>query len=388
MCDFTYVENVAHANICAEKALCSNASSVAGKPFFVTNDEPIETWEFMSCLMEAIGYQRTRINLPAKILSFAALFYNMAYHKLGLQISSTSLLDPDTIYFLSCTRTLNTSKANRLLGYRPIVSLEDGIMRIVGSFSELPDNLDLSRKQGSCGPSKAEKLLGHGITADILLWRDEKKTFSYVTVLFLLFYWFLLSDRTFVSSAAKILLVISLALFIHGVLPPQVFGFTVEKVTSDYFEVSQSLLMNPLMWLASLWNGGIHKLRVLGEGDDWTAFLKAVAFLYCMKVIFNFQFRMLMGLALASLFVVFIVYEQCEEEIDSLMHPASHDCVTLCAILEDYCSSNLRIGKPCWVLTAFEGRVFMIAEHFFSAFVCKFPFKIVEMHTVLAAYSV
>uniref|UniRef100_A0A0D9XFN4 Reticulon-like protein n=1 Tax=Leersia perrieri TaxID=77586 RepID=A0A0D9XFN4_9ORYZ len=230
LCDFTYVENVAHANICAEQALCSNASSVAGK---------------------------------------------------------------------------------------------DGITRTVGSLSELPDNLDWSRKQRSCGPSKAEKLLGSGITADILLWRDEKKTFSYITVLFLLFYWFLLSERTFVSSAAKILLVISLALFIHGVLPPQVFGFTVEKVTSDYFEVPHLTLRNPFMWLASLWNGGIHKLRVLAEGDDWTTFLKAVAFLYCVKLLLNFQFRMLMGLVLAFLFVVFIVYEQCEEEIDSFVAFAS-----------------------------------------------------------------
>uniref|UniRef100_A0A0E0B5C8 Reticulon-like protein n=1 Tax=Oryza glumipatula TaxID=40148 RepID=A0A0E0B5C8_9ORYZ len=323
MCDFTYVENVAHANICAEQALCSNASSVAGKPFFITNDEPIETWEFMTCLMEAMGCQRPKFNLPAKILSSAALFSNMMYHKLGLQILSSPLLHPDMVYFLSCTRTLSISRARKLLGYHPIVSLEDGIMRTVGSLSELPDKLDLSRKRGSFGSSKAEKLLGSGITADILLWRDEKKTFSYVTVLFLLFYWFLLSDRTFVSSAAKILLVISLALFIHGVLPPQVFGFTVEKVTSDYFEVSQETLKNTLVWMASLWNGGIYKLRVLAEGDDWTTFLKAFAFLYCVKVMLNLQFRMLMGLVLAFMFVVFIVYEQCEEEIDSLVAFAS-----------------------------------------------------------------
>jgi plant 3beta-hydroxysteroid-4alpha-carboxylate 3-dehydrogenase len=83
MSDFTYVDNVAHANICAEQALSSNAASVAGKvrlqikklyflkltltinavhwilqPFFVTNDEPIKTWEFMSCMMEAMGCQR------------------------------------------------------------------------------------------------------------------------------------------------------------------------------------------------------------------------------------------------------------------------------------------------------------------------------------------
>ncbi|CAL5073337.1 unnamed protein product [Urochloa decumbens] len=298
--DFTYVENVAHANICAEQALCSDAASVAGKPFFVTNNEPMEIWEFMSCIMEAMGCQR-----------------------LGFQMFSTPLLHPDTIYFLSCTRTFNTSKARRLLGYYPIVSLEDGIMKTVGSFSELSDNLGFSRKQRSCESSKADKLLGSGTAADILLWRDEKRTFSFVTVLFLLFYWFMLSDRTFVSSAAKFLLVTSLALFIHGVLPSQVFGFTVEKVTSDHFEVSQSALRNSLMCLASAWNGGIHKLRVLAEGEDWSTLLKVFAFLYSIKILLNFQFRLLMGLVLASLFIVFIVYEQCEEEIDSLVSNAS-----------------------------------------------------------------
>lgn len=67
---------------------------------------------------------RPRINLPAKMLSFAALFPKMIHHKLGFQMLSTPLLHPDTIYFLSCTRTLNTSRARRLLGYHPIVSLE------------------------------------------------------------------------------------------------------------------------------------------------------------------------------------------------------------------------------------------------------------------------
>ncbi|KAF7073627.1 hypothetical protein CFC21_078580 [Triticum aestivum] len=321
--DFTYVENVVHANICAEQALCSNAASVAGKPFFVTNGEPIETWEFVSCMMEAMGCQRPRVNLPAKMLLFAAQFSNMIHHILGLQMSSTPPLYPDAVYFLSHTRTFNISKARRQLGYAPTVSLEDGIMRTAASVSELQDNLGISRKQGACGSSKADKLLGSGVAADILLWRDEKKTFSYITLLFLLFYWFFLSDRTFVSSSAKILLVISLALYIHGVLPSKVYGFTVEKVTPDCFEVSDSTLRNPIMCMASLWNGGIHKLRVLAEGDDWGTFLKAVASLFCVKVMLHFQFRTLIGLALASLFIVFIVYEQCEEGIDALVAMAS-----------------------------------------------------------------
>nr|TKW30219.1 hypothetical protein SEVIR_2G021500v2 [Setaria viridis] len=92
----------------------------------------METWEFMNCIMEAMGCQRTRIDLPAKMLLSAALFSNMIRYRLGFQMFSTPLLHPDTIYFLSCTRTFNTSKARRLLGYYAIVSLEDGIMRISG----------------------------------------------------------------------------------------------------------------------------------------------------------------------------------------------------------------------------------------------------------------
>uniref|UniRef100_A0A453LBT9 Reticulon domain-containing protein n=1 Tax=Aegilops tauschii subsp. strangulata TaxID=200361 RepID=A0A453LBT9_AEGTS len=74
------------------------------------------------------------------------------------------------------------------------------------------------------------------------------------------------------------------------------YGFTVEKVTPDCFEVSDSTLRNPIMCMASLWNGGIHKLRVLAEGDDWGTFLKAVASLFCVKVMLHFQFRTLIGL--------------------------------------------------------------------------------------------
>lgn len=54
--------------------------------------------------------------------------------------------------------------------------------------------------------------------ADILLWRDEKKTFTYFLALSLLFHWFFLSGRTFISSTAMILLLISVVLFGFGII--------------------------------------------------------------------------------------------------------------------------------------------------------------------------
>lgn len=57
VCDFTYVENVAHALICAEEALVSQLASVAGKAFFISNLEPMKFWDFASLILDGLGYQ-------------------------------------------------------------------------------------------------------------------------------------------------------------------------------------------------------------------------------------------------------------------------------------------------------------------------------------------
>ncbi|KZV53492.1 3beta-hydroxysteroid-dehydrogenase/decarboxylase isoform 3 [Dorcoceras hygrometricum] len=56
--DFTFVDNVAHAHICAEESLSSRMASVGGKVFFITNMEPVKFWEFASLLLEGLGYGR------------------------------------------------------------------------------------------------------------------------------------------------------------------------------------------------------------------------------------------------------------------------------------------------------------------------------------------
>ncbi|KAK1313646.1 3beta-hydroxysteroid-dehydrogenase/decarboxylase isoform 2 [Acorus calamus] len=65
MYDFTYVENVAHGHICAEQALALGgavAERAAGQAYFITNMEPIKFWEFMSRILEGLGYQRPNVS--------------------------------------------------------------------------------------------------------------------------------------------------------------------------------------------------------------------------------------------------------------------------------------------------------------------------------------
>ncbi|KAL7617626.1 hypothetical protein Lser_V15G03457 [Lactuca serriola] len=60
MYDFTYVENVAHAHVCAERAIASDGSAskrAAGEAYFITNMEPIKFWEFMSLILVGLGFE-------------------------------------------------------------------------------------------------------------------------------------------------------------------------------------------------------------------------------------------------------------------------------------------------------------------------------------------
>lgn len=77
--------------------------------------------------------------------------------------------------------------------------------------------------------------------SDIVLWRDEKKTFICALGLFLLFYWFLLSGRTFVTSMAELLFLSSVILFGYCHLPSSLYAPAAFITTSIR---SHKLLLN------------------------------------------------------------------------------------------------------------------------------------------------
>ncbi|KAL8479524.1 hypothetical protein ACS0TY_026426 [Phlomoides rotata] len=214
--DFTYVDNVAHAHICAEESLSSQMVTVSGKAFFITDLEPMMFREFAFLLLESLGYQRPVMSLPAwaanRIISLVKLLHVK---------SDPRKLDPcSSLYKLaSRTRTFSCSAALEHIQYTPIVPLEEAVKLTVDSFSNLAIDSPLMRYKDINGLSKIEKLLGRGQVADILLWRDEKKTFSCFLFLGVLYHWFFLSGRTFISSVAQLLLLTVVLLCGHHILP-------------------------------------------------------------------------------------------------------------------------------------------------------------------------
>ncbi|KAK6137113.1 hypothetical protein DH2020_029144 [Rehmannia glutinosa] len=289
MYDFTYVENVAHAHICAERALASEgtvAEKAAGQmdflpdlkgstvnmvsivslqAFFITNMEPIKFWEFMSLILEGLGYERPKLKIPASVMMPIAHMVELIYKLLGPYGMKVPQLTPSRIRLLSHSRTFDCSKANELLGYTPVVPLQNAIFLPILSRSSC-------WMLFSCSLAIADVLLL--CFADTLLWRDKKQTLTVMLILAAFYFNFIATGYTIITAVSKLLLVASVFIFIHGRLPQKIFGYKIEKIPESKFHVSEAASHHVALSVASAWNSAVSDLKSLCKGNDSMLFLK------------------------------------------------------------------------------------------------------------------
>lgn len=315
--DFTYVENVGHAHVCAERALASGgmiAEKAAGQAYFITNMEPIKFWEFVSLILDGLGYERPRIKIPANLVMPIAHMVNWIYTLLGPYGMPVPQFTPSRIRLLSCCRTFNSSKAKDRLFYTPIVSLQEGIERTIEAYS----HLKAVHQQKREGPSKASIYLRGGTAADILLWKDKRKTLIALLVLMAIYYNFIAPECTMITALSKLLLVAFIFLFIHGSLPEKMFGYQVEKISSSCFSLSEERSRSIVINIASFWNSFVRNFKSLSRGNDWVRLLKVSVALLALSFIGLVSLQTLYKTVVLFAFTVFFIYEKKEQEIDSL----------------------------------------------------------------------
>ncbi|KAL8521859.1 hypothetical protein ACS0TY_012139 [Phlomoides rotata] len=318
MYDFTYVENVAHAHVCAERALASEgavAEKASGQAYFITNAEPIKFWEFMSLILEGLGYERPKIKMPASLMMPIAHMVEFTYKNFARYGMKVPQLTPSRIRLLSLSRTFDCSKASELLGYAPIVPLQEGLRRTIDSYPHL--RADVRNKRD--GPSKAELFLGGGKVADTLLWRDKKQTLSVLLILAAFYFNFVATGLTFITAVSKLLLVVTIFLFIHGKLPQKILGYRIEKIPDSKFHVSEAASHHVALSVVSMWNSAVRDLKSLCKGKDSILFFKVVLSLLLLSILGAVSLHDVFLIGVPITFISFVVYEKKEEEIDNLV---------------------------------------------------------------------
>lgn len=153
--DFTYAENVAHAHLLAARALLQTAAAttapldherVDGEAFFVTNDSPVYFWDFCRAVWAAAGSDKGTGHVWT-LPSGLGLVLGLLSEVFFAVIRKPPTFNRQRIIYSSMTRYYDISKAKKRLGYRPLVSLEDGIKKSVRWFMEQEKN-EKSEKSG------------------------------------------------------------------------------------------------------------------------------------------------------------------------------------------------------------------------------------------------
>lgn len=128
--DITYVDNVTEALM-----RCLYADPIVlGQKYNITNGEPVQLWEAMTRLFELLNKP-----MRTKKIAYPAAYSTASLLELAAKLPGLAqepLLTRYTVGILAFSQTLNIEKAQRELGYRPLVSVEEGLRRFASWWKE------------------------------------------------------------------------------------------------------------------------------------------------------------------------------------------------------------------------------------------------------------
>jgi nucleoside-diphosphate-sugar epimerase len=128
--DMVHVENAADAHIAAERALSRPGSAAAGRPYFITNGEPVVVWEWINALLVALGERPVAKRISLRAASAAGLLCELAWGLLpiGAEPPMTRFVASE----LARDHWFDISAARRDLSYAPRVGMAEGTADLVG----------------------------------------------------------------------------------------------------------------------------------------------------------------------------------------------------------------------------------------------------------------
>ncbi len=122
--DTVFVENAALAHVMALDELTASARC-AGKAYFVTNNEPLPQGEIIGKLLAALGVEVKIRAVPAGVARAAGALCERAWKSLGLK--GEPPVTRFSVEQLATAHWYDTSAAERDFGYRPAVSIAEGL---------------------------------------------------------------------------------------------------------------------------------------------------------------------------------------------------------------------------------------------------------------------
>ena len=127
--DLTHIDNVVDAHLLAESALRDRPETVGGRAYFITNDEPVELWEWINHLLDRLEIApverhislRTALGLGAACEAVWSAFRLRGEPPMTRFVASELAMD----------HWFSIEQARRDLNYHPRVSMAEGLERFL-----------------------------------------------------------------------------------------------------------------------------------------------------------------------------------------------------------------------------------------------------------------
>ncbi len=135
--DTTYIDNAAHAHLLAAECLAQRPS-LSGRVYFIANGEPMPLWEMIDAILAAGGKRPVKKQISSSAARRLGGILEWLYR--SLRIRSEPPMTRFVAAELATSHYFDLSAARCDLGYRPLVTVAEGLRRLAESLSE-PKNV-------------------------------------------------------------------------------------------------------------------------------------------------------------------------------------------------------------------------------------------------------
>lgn len=125
--DTIYIDNAAHAHILAAERLAGNPE-LSGRIYFISQGEPIRLWDMVNRILEAGGKPPVKGRISVRTAKIMGTVCEGVYTL--LKISAEPPMTRFVAGELSTSHWFDIGAARRELGYKPLVSTEEGLKRL------------------------------------------------------------------------------------------------------------------------------------------------------------------------------------------------------------------------------------------------------------------
>ncbi len=133
--DSIYIDNAADVHLLAADRL-TPGSPVAGKAYFVSQGDPWPLWDLVNGILKAAKLPPIKRSVPTGLAWLAGALMESTHRTFGLQ--GEPLMTRFLVHQLSTAHWFNIEAARRDLGYKPKVSIDEGLRRLGRWFDENP----------------------------------------------------------------------------------------------------------------------------------------------------------------------------------------------------------------------------------------------------------